>query len=105
MAWDVTKIFKDLELKAVGLDPQTNKMQEGYFSAFRTIGLPIHKDDFDNPYSPLGVNLTKDIPKTDPVDPKNAQPPGASGSLTSDKVYAANIAKSQQSYLNAFLLV
>ena len=36
-------------------------------------------------------------------DPQNA-PKTGSGQLTDDKVFAANIAKSQQSYLNAFLL-
>ena len=56
---DVFKLLKDIELKAVGLDEKTNKMQEGYFVSFRTIGLPIHKDDYDNPWSPLGVNLQK----------------------------------------------
>ena len=66
---DVFKIFKDLELKAVGLDPNSNKMQEGYFAAFRSIGLPIHKEDYAHPYSPLGGNLAKDIPKTKAVDP------------------------------------
>src|SRR4051812_8650952 len=34
MAQDVFKIFKDLEMKAVGLDPNSNQLQEGYFSAF-----------------------------------------------------------------------
>ncbi len=103
MAKDVFKILKDLELKSVGLDPQTNKMQEGYFIAFRNVGLPIHKEDFSNPWSPLGVNLAKDIPQKDPVDPKDA-PKTASGSIDENKVFAANIAHSQQSYLNAFLL-
>ena len=103
MPQDVFKILKDLELKAVGLDPQTSKMQEGYFVAFRNIGLPIHPDDFDNPWSPTGVNLEKDIPKTEPVDPKNA-PKTGSGQMDENKVFAANIAKSQQSYLNTFLL-
>ena len=37
MAQDVFKMLKDLELKAVGLDEKTNKMQEGYFVAFRNI--------------------------------------------------------------------
>lgn len=103
MAQDVFKILKDLELKAVGLDPQTNKMQEGYFVSFRTVGLPIHKDDFNNPYAPTGVNLQKDIPKSDPVDPANA-PTTASGKIDEDKIFTANIAKSMQSYLNTFLL-
>jgi hypothetical protein len=49
-----SRFLKDLELKAVGLDPETNKMQEGYFSAFRSIGLPIHGEDNANPYSPVG---------------------------------------------------
>jgi hypothetical protein len=59
---DVFKILKDLELKAVGLDPQTNKMQEGYFVSFRPIGLPIHKEDFANPYTPLGGNMNLNRP-------------------------------------------
>jgi hypothetical protein len=100
---DVFKILKDLELKCVGLDPQTKKMQEGYFIAFRSVGLPIHKEDFDNPYAPGGVNLEKDIPKTDPSDPANA-PKTGSGQMDENKIFAANIAKSQQSYLNTFLL-
>ncbi len=35
MTQDVHAIFKHLEMQAVGIDPNTNKMQEGYFSAFR----------------------------------------------------------------------
>ena len=101
---DVNKILKDLELRAVGLDPESNKMQEGYFSSFRTIGLPIHKDDFDNPWSPLGSNLAKDIPVPPPADPSTAPKTGAS-SLTPDAIFAANIGKSMQSYLNGFLLI
>lgn len=100
---DVFKILKDLELKAVGLDPATNKMQEGYFIAFRSVGLPIHKDDFANPWSPLGVNLQKDIPQSNPADPQTA-PKTASGQIDENKVFTANIAKSMQSYLNTFLL-
>src|SRR5215831_12591465 len=104
MAQDVFKILKDLELKAVGLDEQTNKMQEGYFVAFRDIGLPIHKADYENPWSPLGINLEKNIPKTDPVDPKDA-PQTGSDKIDTTQAFAANIAKSQQSYLNTYVLV
>src|SRR5260370_13998990 len=100
---DVFKILKDVELKSVGLDPATNKRQEGYFIAFRSVGLPIHKEDFDNPWSPLGVNLAKDIPKTDPVDPKDA-PKTAAAQTDENKVFTANIAKSHQSYLNTCFL-
>ena len=100
---DVFKILKDLELKSVGLDESTNKMQEGYFVAFRSVGLPIHKEDFDNPWSPLGVNLAKDIPPSQPTDPKDA-PTTGSKQMTEDKIFSANVAKSQQSYLNTFLL-
>lgn len=104
MAQDVFKMLKDLELKAVGLDEKTQKMQEGYFVAFRSIGLPIHKDDYDNPWAPLGVNLEKDIPKTDPGDPKNA-PKTGSDKIDTTQAFAANIAKSQQSYLTTYVLV
>jgi hypothetical protein len=104
MAQDVFKILKDLELKTVGLDPQTNKMQEGFFASFRTIGLPIHYDDFANPWSPLGGNLEKDIPQTNPADPKTAPKTGSSA-MDENKIFASKIAHDQQSYLNAFLLV
>jgi hypothetical protein len=100
---DVFKILKDLELKTVGLDPKTNKMQEGYFVAFRTVGLPIHGDDFSNPWTPTGGNLAKDIAK-DPVDPKDA-PKTGSGSMDENKIFASKVAHDQQSYLNTFLLV
>lgn len=79
-------------------------MQEGYFVSFRSVGLPIHKDDFANPWSPLGVNLQKDIPQTNPSDPKDA-PKTASGGMDEKSIFVANIAKSMQSYLNTFLLV
>jgi len=104
MAQDVFKMLKDLELKAVGLDEQSKKMQEGYFVAFRSIGLPIHKADYENPWSPVGGNLEKDIPKTDPVDPKNA-PKTGSDKIDTTQAFAANIAKSQQNYLSTFVLV
>jgi len=104
MARDVFKIFKDLELKAVGLDEKTNKMQEGYFAAFRSVGLPVHTDDYANPYSPAGANLLKDIPKTDPVDPKDAPKTGSS-SIDLTRAFAAGVAKSQQSFVNTFSLV
>lgn len=105
---DVFKILKDLELKAVGLDEKTNKMQEGYFVAFRNVGLPIRKEDFDNPWGPSGENLGKDIPpipdRTDPAD----APQTASGGLDPQRIYdeqlVANISRSQRAYLNTFLL-
>jgi hypothetical protein len=101
---DVYKILKDLELKAVGLDPRTNEMQAGYFCSFRDIGLPIHKDDFDNPWSPLGGNLAKDLPPTPPADPATAPKTGSS-QLDPNVAFSAAIGKSQQAYLNGFMLV
>jgi len=100
---DVFKILKDLELKAVGLDPKTNKMQEGYFVAFRTIGLPIHKEDFENPFSPLGGHLAPPAAPSDPSDPKDA-PKTGSGPLDEGKITVAQIGKAMQSYLSTFLL-
>src|SRR5258708_14987127 len=107
---DVFKILKDLELKAVGLDPTTNKMQEGYFVSFRPIGLPIHKDDFANPFTPLGGNLNVNKPTPAPtntagVDPATVAAASASKILDDNKIAVANIAKSQQSFLNTFLLL
>jgi hypothetical protein len=102
MAQDVFKLFKDLELKAVGLDEKTNKMQEGYFVAFRNIGLPVHKDDYKNPWTPLGENLKGDMPP--PADPATAPKTGSDG-IDLAKAFAANIAQSQGTYLSTFALV
>jgi hypothetical protein len=106
---DVFKILKDLELKAVGLDPSTNKMQEGYFVSFRSIGLPIHKDDFARPWTPTGGNLASNTASTpanpNGTDPAGLQPASASKTLDENKIAVANIAKSQQSFLNTFLLL
>src|SRR6476469_10025953 len=104
MANDVFKMLKDIELKAVGLDEETKKMQEGYFISFRNIGLPIHKEDYENPWSPLGANLEKNIPKTEPSDPKDA-PKTGSEKIDTTQAFVASVAKSQQSYLNTFVLV
>jgi hypothetical protein len=104
MGQDVFKILKDLEMKIVGLDPKTNKMQEGFFCSFRTVGLPITSQDYENPWTPLGGNLEKDIPKTPPADPKDA-PKTASGTMTENQIFASHVAKNEQNYLNTFLLV
>ena len=107
MPQDVFKILKDLELKAVGLDEQTQKMQEGYFVSFRSVGLPIHKDDYDNPFDPFGGNLARALEKAhspqEAKDPK-AAPKTASDKLTEDKIALAAVGKSMKSYLNTFLL-
>ena len=98
-----TRFSRTSRLKSVGLDPNTNTMQSGYFVAFRDVGLPIHKEDFDNPWSPLGANLDQNIPDTPPADPATAPKTGSTG-LDPNVKFAANIAKSQQSYLNTFML-
>lgn len=105
---DVHKILKDLELRAVGLDPESNTMQEGYFTSFRTIGLPLHEDDYKNPWSPLGGNLKASAEATaaataPAADPATA-PKNASSTLTADQILAANIGRDQQAYLNGFML-
>jgi hypothetical protein len=106
---DVFKLLKDLELKAVGLDPETNKMQEGYFVSFRSVGLPIHDDDFDNPWDPFGGNLAQALEKTKeikpPADPAGAENKTASSALDENKIFTAQIGRSMKSYLNAFLLI
>jgi len=103
MPQDVFKILKDLELKAVGLDPQTNKMQEGYFAAFRPIGLPITLEDYDNPWEPSGGNLDHPTKQLPPTDPKSA-PTTGSAKLSDTAISTAAISHSQQSFLNTFLL-
>ena len=106
---DVFKMLKDLELKAVGLDPKTNKMLEGYFCAFRSIGLPIRKEDYDNPWDPFGGNLAQNIDKAvaqipPAKDPKDAPTTGSS-TIDINKAFAANIGQSQRNYFSTYALV
>lgn len=112
---DVLKILKDLEYKAVGVDPNTNEMPTGYFVSFRNVGLPIIKDDFDNPWTPLGSNMAQ-INSSKPQSGTNAgaigtdpavtitQPKSASQILDENKIASAGVAKSMQAYLNTFML-
>lgn len=102
---DVFKILADLEVKAVGLDPQTKTMQEGYFIAFRNSGLPLPAEDYSNPFSPTGAELKKinaDQPHTDPKDPKDAGKATGSDQTGDDKAAVAGIAQSMQNYMNTF---
>src|SRR5262249_36663269 len=105
---DVFKMLKDLELKAVGLDEKTKKMQEGYFVAFRSIGLPVHKEDYENPWDPFGGNLAQNLAKAvaevPPKDPKDA-PTTGSGSIDTNTAFAANIGASQRTYFSTYALV
>jgi hypothetical protein len=104
---DVFKILKDLELKAVGLDPQSQKMQEGYFVAFRSVGLPIHKDDYARPWSPLGAPPAPLAPAPEPVDPQTtaAAPPTTSASLEQKQAQIDAVSSAMKSYVNTFLLI
>jgi hypothetical protein len=103
---DVFKILKDLELKTVGLDPQTQKMQEGYFVAFRPVGLPIHKDDYKTPWSPLGAPPVA-LPATQTTDPQTtaANPPTTSSTLQNKQAQIDAVSQAMRSYVNTFLLL
>ena len=99
---DAFKILRDIEMKAVGVDPQTQAMQEGYFVAFRNVGLPIRTEDYENPFSPVGVNLNKPQPATPASDP-SAAPKTASESTDTD-AQLQNVSTAQRNYINTFLL-
>jgi hypothetical protein len=104
---DVFKILKDLELKAVGLDPETNKMQEGYFVSFRNIGLPIRKEDFERPWRPNGPSpapVETDATNGASANGAAGDPKTGSSKATEDAIAAANLAQSETAYLNTFLL-
>lgn len=107
------KVLSDLEYKAVGVDPATKKMPEGYFVSFRPIGLPIPEEDFKNPWTPTGSNLKAILdskPKTDSAatteaqDPATIQAVSASKQLDDMEYKSANIAASMQAFLQTFML-
>jgi hypothetical protein len=99
---DIHKILQDLEMNAVGVDPDTQQMQEGYFVSFRNVGLPIRPEDYANPYSPIGVNLDKPVPATAAADPATAPKTGSAGADTDAELQ--NVTRSQRAYVNTFLL-
>lgn len=107
---DVFKILKDLEAKAVGIDPDGDRVQEGFFAAFRSVGLPIHKEDYDNPWDPFGGNLSKALDKAaaaaqaPPADPATA-PKTASAGLDPTQIAAAAVGRSMKTFLNGFYLL
>jgi hypothetical protein len=49
----------------------------GFFVSFRNVGLPIRPEDYTNPFSPIGVDLNKDVPATPATDPANATKTGS----------------------------
>ncbi|BCJ45957.1 hypothetical protein GCM10010168_49050 [Actinoplanes ianthinogenes] len=99
---DVFKILRDLEMKAVGVDPQTQAMQEGYFVAFRNVGLPIRTEDYEKPWSPIGVNLNKPVAEKPPADPANADTTASEQADTDAELQG--ISRAQRNYINTFLL-
>jgi hypothetical protein len=99
---DVFKILRDLEMKAVGVDPQTQAMQEGYFVSFRNVGLPIRTEDYEKPWSPIGVNLNKPVAEKPPADPANADTTASEQADTDAELQG--ISRAQRNYINTFLL-
>lgn len=108
MAQDVFKILKDLEYKACGVDPKSNKMQEGYFVSFRSIGLPIPKEDFYNPWTPTGgqmKNINSDAVKTASAFAAGSDSSAAApAKLDMNQLLTAGVGSSLMSYLNTFML-
>jgi len=112
MAQDVLKILKDLEYKSVGVDPQTQKMQEGYFVSFRNIGLPIPEEDFSNPWTPLGGEMKKILSdaKAAGAPPNKGSTPDATGAVTAPaspdltQLINAGIGQSMMNYVHTFYL-
>ncbi|WP_330351956.1 hypothetical protein [Streptomyces chartreusis] len=98
---DVFKILRDLEMKAVGVDPERKEIPEGYFVSFRSVGLPIRMEDYANPFSPIGVNLDK--PPAAPKEPPPGEPATGSSKIDTDRELQ-NITKSQRAFVNTFLL-
>jgi len=109
---DVMKVLRDLEYKAVGVDPQTQKMPDGYFVSFRPIGLPIPEEDFKNPWTPTGSDLKAILdskPKNNETntggqDPATIAAASASKQLDDMQFMSANIGASMQAYLQTFVL-
>lgn len=110
---DVMKVLNDLKYKAVGVDPKTKKMPEGYFVSFRPIGLPVPESDFKNPWTPTGSNLKQILdskPKTPNATPAAGQDPAtieaisASKQLDDMQFMSANIGASMQAFLQTFML-
>ncbi|MBO9619423.1 MAG: hypothetical protein J7539_10350 [Niabella sp.] len=101
---DVFKILKDLEYKAVGVDPQTNQMPQGYFVSFRNVGLPIPPEDFQNPWVPFGQTLQQVQSAAANVKLAQGSDPSKPSAIDTNTILTAGIASNMLAYINTFML-
>jgi hypothetical protein len=100
---DAFKILRDLEMKAVGVDPATRAMQEGYFVSFRNVGLPIRPEDYARPFNPIGIDLNKPVEDAPAANPAGAEKKTDSEGVDTDK-QLQDVTNEQRAYVNTFLL-
>lgn len=115
---DVMKILKDLEYRAVGVDPNTQQKQTGSYVSFRQIGLPIRAQDYSNPWTPSGGEMTKILnqaaksfnannpnkPASNPDGTSNVDVTPPSASFTVDALAAAGVGQSIENFASTFFL-
>src|SRR5262245_30344503 len=98
---DAFKILQDLEYKAVGINPHTQKKPTGSFVSFRPIGLPIRKQDYQNPFTPFGAEMTKILSDVNKATSKALTKPSQ---VDIDALKTAGIGQSQMNYVQTFYL-
>jgi hypothetical protein len=111
---DVMKVLQDLEYRAAGVNPETQKMNEGFFVSFRPIGLPIPEEDYKNPWTPSGSNLKEHLDEkrkdnqsvfaSEPKDPATIQAISASKQLDDAQWLSANVGADMESFVHTFQL-
>lgn len=110
---DVLKVLEDLKYKAVGIDPNNKAMPEGYFVSFCPIGIPIPKEDYENPWTPTGSQMKEILaskPKTPDATPAVGQDPATIAAVSASKALDdinyvnAGISASFWSFLQTFNL-
>lgn len=103
---DVLKILQDLKVKAVGLKPNTEELQEGYFVSFRNIGLPIRARDFQDGLEDVFLSI-EDVKGDDAeLTPSNLPKDIGDGveGLDESKVEAIDKHSPEMNYLRTFVL-
>jgi len=103
---DVNKLLQDLKNKAAGVDPNTNKMPEGYFVSFRPIGLPLDPADYQNPWSPTGSELNQATTSAmnQQASSGATMPAGAAPAVDINQLIAAKVGQSELNYFQTFEL-
>ncbi len=104
---DLQRILRDLEAKAIGLKPNSDELQEGFFVSFRKIGLPIREHEYQDGAEDFFIGNAEELVKEDADVTPNTVPDsgnGTDGLDTSVTIAGKKPLSREMNYLRTFVL-